>query len=57
MNPVIIGVLGLLVLFTLLALRMQIGFAMALVGFAGFIILNDFQAAMGVLGLEPFRVP
>jgi len=56
MNPVIIGVLGLLVLFTLLALRMQIGFAMALVGFAGFIILNDFQAAMGVLGLEPFKI-
>ncbi len=56
MSPVTIGVLGLLALFILLAMRMQIGFAMALVGFAGFIILNDFHAAMGVLGLEPFKI-
>ncbi|MBW1660238.1 MAG: TRAP transporter large permease [Deltaproteobacteria bacterium] len=56
MSPEVIGLLGLLVLFILLAMRMQIGFAMALVGFVGFIILNNFQAAMGVLGLEPFKI-
>jgi len=55
-SPEVIGLLGLLVLFILLAMRMQIGFAMALVGFVGFIILNNFQAAMGVLGLEPFKI-
>jgi hypothetical protein len=32
MNPVVIGILGILFLFLLLALRMQIGFSMALVG-------------------------
>ncbi|RTZ92506.1 MAG: C4-dicarboxylate ABC transporter permease [Deltaproteobacteria bacterium] len=56
MSPELIGVLGLLALFILLAMRMQIGFAMALVGFVGFIILNNFSAAMGVLGLEPFKI-
>ena len=56
MNPVTIGLLGLLTLFLLLAMRMQIGFAMALVGFAGFAILGNFHAAMGVLGLEPFKI-
>ena len=56
MSPEVIGLLGLLALFILLAMRMQIGFAMALVGFVGFIILNNFQAAMGVLGLEPFKI-
>ncbi len=56
MSPEVIGLLGLLALFILLAMRMQIGFAMALVGFAGFIVLNNFQAAMGVLGLEPFKI-
>jgi len=55
-SPEVIGLLGLLALFILLAMRMQIGFAMALVGFVGFIILNNFQAAMGVLGLEPFKI-
>ncbi len=56
MSPVTVGLLGLITLFFLLAMRMQIGFAMALVGFAGFIILNNFHAAMGVLGLEPFKI-
>lgn len=55
MSPVLIGILGILLLFVLLALRMQIGFAMALVGFLGFIILNSFEAGMGILGIEPFK--
>ncbi|MFW2367978.1 MAG: TRAP transporter large permease [Desulforhopalus sp.] len=55
MNPVLIGVLGIILLFILFALRMQIGFAMALVGFLGFFALNSFESAIGVLGIEPFK--
>lgn len=55
MSPIIIGILGILLLFLLLAMRMQIGFTMALVGFLGFIVLNSFDAGMGVIGIEPFK--
>ena len=55
MTPVLIGILGIILLFILFALRMQIGFAMALVGFLGFFALNSFEAAIGVLGIEPFK--
>ena len=55
MSPVAVGILGILVLFILLAMRMQIGFAMALVGFLGFIVLNSFESAIGVLGIDPIR--
>ncbi len=54
MTAMTIGIIGILVLFVLLALRMQIGFSMALVGFVGFIILNDFESAFGLIGAEPF---
>lgn len=53
MSSIVIGIIGILVLFVLLAMRMQIGFAMALVGFVGFAILNSFEAGMGVLGMLP----
>ncbi len=55
MSPVIIGILGIGVLFVLLALRMQIGFAMALVGVGGFFALSNFDAAFGILALVPFQ--
>ena len=55
MSPLIIGIIGIGVLFFLLALRMQIGFAMAIVGFGGFIVLSNFESALGILGLEPFQ--
>lgn len=55
MTPVLVGILGIILLFILFALRMQIGFAMALVGFLGFFALNSFEAAIGVLGIEPFK--
>ncbi len=53
MSAIVIGIVGIMVLFMLLALRMQIGFAMALVGFVGFTLLNSFEAGMGVLGMLP----
>lgn len=55
MSPLLVGIIGIGVLFALLALRMQIGFAMAIVGFGGFVILNSFQAGFAILGLEPFH--
>jgi C4-dicarboxylate transporter DctM subunit len=55
MNPVLIGILGIFLLFLLLALRMQIGFAMALVGFLGFWALNSFGSAFSVLAMEAFK--
>lgn len=54
MSPILIGIIGILLLFLLLAMRMQIGFAMALVGFLGFMILNSFESGLGVLGIQPF---
>ena len=33
---------------------MQIGFAMALVGFLGFWALNSFDSGLAVLGIEPY---
>jgi tripartite ATP-independent transporter DctM subunit len=38
-----------------MALRMQIGFAMAVIGFLGFAVLNSFPSAFSVLGHEPFK--
>lgn len=55
MDPVSIGIAGILFLFLLLALRMQIGFGMALVGFLGFSILVSFKSSFSILGMEPFK--
>jgi C4-dicarboxylate transporter DctM subunit len=54
MSPVAIGVLGLVVLFALLAIGMPIGFAMALVGFVGFALITGWQGALTQLGAVPF---
>ena len=55
MSPLIIGILGICALFFLLALRMQIGFAMALVGFGGFAVLSSFGSGLAILGFEPYQ--
>jgi hypothetical protein len=54
MSPVTLGVIGIAAVLLLMALRMQIGFAMALIGFLGFAVLNSFPSAFSVLGHEPF---
>ena len=56
MSPIVIGVLGILLLFLLLALRMQIGFAFAVVGFLGFAFLNSLKSSFSLMGLEPFKI-
>jgi len=50
-----IGVAGTVLLFVLLAARMPVGFAMALVGFLGFVALNSWDAGFAVLGMEAFK--
>jgi tripartite ATP-independent transporter DctM subunit len=56
MNPVTVGIIGILFLFLLLALRMQIGLSMALVGFLGFAVLGSLKPSFYILGMEPFKV-
>lgn len=53
MSPETIGLLGILCMFVLLALRMYIGMAMALIGFLGLIKLSGLAAASSILGIVP----
>lgn len=55
MTPETAGIVGLAVLFLLLALRMPIAFALGLVGFAGFGYVVGLGPALGILGMEPFE--
>jgi tripartite ATP-independent transporter DctM subunit len=52
--PEIIGLIGIVVMVVLLALRMPIGIAMLLVGVVGFAVLNGVQPALSVLGSYPY---
>ena len=56
MNPVLIGIIGICFLFILLALRMQIGFCMTVVGFLGFVFLTSFQAGISIMGSEAYKI-
>jgi tripartite ATP-independent transporter DctM subunit len=56
MSAVTIGILGILLLFLLLAMRMQIGFSMAVVGFLGFAVLSSTSSSFSILGMEPFKI-
>ncbi|MCR4420579.1 MAG: TRAP transporter large permease [Clostridia bacterium] len=54
MSSVDVGILGLVILFVLLLLRMPVGLAMGLVGFAGYAYLTSLKGAYGVLKTVPF---
>jgi tripartite ATP-independent transporter DctM subunit len=56
MSPVSVGIIGIFFLFLLLALRMQIGFSMAVVGFLGYALLGSLKPSFTVLGFEPFKI-
>ena len=53
MSTELIGVLGILVLFILLAMRMYIGMAMMVVGFVGTGFIIGWQPSLDLLGLLP----
>lgn len=56
MSPIETGILGLVALFVLLALRIPVGVVMMLVGAIGVGVLNGPQAALATLGSEPFVI-
>lgn len=55
MSPVLVGILGFVILFVLLAIGVPIGAGMALVGFLGFGYLVSDVAALTKLALVPFQ--
>src|SRR5512140_591420 len=54
MTPIETGFVGILVLLALMFVGMPIGFAMLLVGSAGFIYVVKFSAALHILASVPF---
>ncbi len=54
MSPCVIGLLGLAALIILLFARIPVGFAMAIVGFAGFVQLVNLDAALSLLARDVF---
>lgn len=54
MTPAVIGCVGLLILFALMAIGMPIGFAMALVGFVGYAVVAGWQGALTNLATVPY---
>jgi len=56
MNETTVGIFSLVVLLALFATGIELGFAMALVGFAGFWYFNGLQGAMNLLGRDIYDV-
>ena len=56
MNEVIIGILGLAVVLVLFLTGIELGFAMALIGFLGFGYIVSFSAALNLLAKDVFDV-
>ena len=54
MDPIIVGLLGVVALLVLLFFGMNIGFTMIVVGFFGYLILTNMTAAMGLFASIPF---
>jgi tripartite ATP-independent transporter DctM subunit len=55
MNEVAVGIVALFILLGIFLTGMPLAFAMASVGFVGFIALNDFHAALSLLGNDFFE--
>ncbi len=56
MNEMVVGIIALVVLLALFATGIELGFAMAAVGFVGFAYFNGFQAASSLLGRDLYDV-
>ncbi len=54
MSSEFVGILGIIILFILLASRIYIGIAMALVGFLGFSYLSGLSTGLALLGMVPY---
>lgn len=55
MSPEIIGVIGLCILLVCMFLRMNIGLAMASIGFFGFAYISGMKSALGMIGSTPYN--
>lgn len=56
MNEISVGIIALAVLLLLFGTGIELGFAMALVGFAGFAYLNGIHSAMNLMGRDVYDV-
>jgi len=56
MNEITVGIIALVVLLLLFSTGIELGFGMALIGFAGFAYLNGFQPAMQLVGRDVYDV-
>ena len=54
MSPELVGIVGIVVLLILFALRVQIGLSMLIVGFTGFAYLANTSAGLTLLGMVPY---
>ncbi|MFA5316897.1 MAG: TRAP transporter large permease [Dehalococcoidales bacterium] len=54
MNPTIIGIIGLVVLFILLFASIPVGFLLGIIGFVGFGLLSSFSAAANLIAKDFF---
>lgn len=54
MNPEVIGIIGIVVLFILFAIGVPIAFALGIVGFLGFSYLSSSQGGLRLIGMFPF---
>jgi len=55
MSPILIGIIGIIILFILMASGMNVGIAMAVSAFLGLIYLMGFSQALSILGAAPYR--
>ncbi len=56
MTPATIGIIGIVALFALLAIRMPVGIVMMVIGLFGTAALNGWEPALRILGHEPFVI-
>jgi len=54
MSPELVGILGIVLLLILFALRMQVGLSMLIVGFLGFTYLTNTSSSLPLLGMVPY---
>lgn len=56
MTPTAVGIIGIIALFVMLAMRIPVGIVMMMIGAVGVGVLNGWPAAMAMLGSEPFVI-
>ncbi|MFC1535036.1 TRAP transporter large permease [Thermodesulfobacteriota bacterium] len=56
MDPIVVGCIGLFMLFVLLAMGLSVGIALALLGFLGFLAIQGPNAALSRMEIIPFEV-